>query len=330
MEESGADTCCGAGFRPCLLDVDDRVAVVVEDVPADHGGLVLARDAALAPASLDDRPEVAFEGERASLAVLALLGAEADDACALVDVGPFEREDLAAAPAAEVGEPAWVFEVLREVGDDTFVLVVLEEALSRVALGELADVGLRVQLFASECEVVRLADELRAAVDRGGCATTVEFCFDEAVDLFGREEDGAVVAEGIACALQVRLDARAVLAPDPVVMLQMIEEVADRDAVLAWSEEGLEPEGVGADLLQAALEELLRVALLRARAALAQFFPLVVVRNPPVAAAPALVDSSVATHGCLGQRRGHVVRKSSSEFVAIDASCGGSPECRDC
>ena len=106
MEESGADTCCGAGFRPCLLDVDDRVAVVVEDVPADHGGLVLARDAALAPASLDDRPEVAFEGERASLAVLALLGAEADDACALVDVGPFEREDLAAAPAAEVGEPA--------------------------------------------------------------------------------------------------------------------------------------------------------------------------------------------------------------------------------
>ena len=142
-------------------------------------------------------------------------------------------------PPAEVREAAGVLEVLRKVRDDAFVLVVLEKALSRVALGKLADVRLRVQLLASECEVVRLAEELRAAIDRCRCATAFEFCFDEAVDVLGRECDCSVVSEGVACAMQMRLDARAELVPDPVVVLQVIEQVVDRDAVLRWPEIGL-------------------------------------------------------------------------------------------
>ena len=70
-----------------------------------------------APASLDDCPEVAFECEGASLAVVALLGAEADDTSAPVHVGPFERKDLASSPPAEVCETARILEVLRQMSD---------------------------------------------------------------------------------------------------------------------------------------------------------------------------------------------------------------------
>jgi hypothetical protein len=47
--ESWPDAGLGAGGRPCFLDVDDRVAVVVEDVSADDDRLVLARDGSFAP-----------------------------------------------------------------------------------------------------------------------------------------------------------------------------------------------------------------------------------------------------------------------------------------
>jgi hypothetical protein len=64
---------------------------------------------------------------------------------------------------------------------------------------------------------------------------------------------------------------------------------------LVW-DEGLQAQGFCAELLLPPFEEFLRVAVLRALAALAQLFSLMVVRNPPVVAAPSFVDASVAAH----------------------------------
>jgi len=109
------------------------VAVVVEDECGDPAGAALSHNA-FAPPALDDAPERSFECKRAALAVLALLGAQADDAGALIDVVPFQREDFAASPPAEVREPTRVLQVVRQVRDDAFEFVVLEEPLARVLL----------------------------------------------------------------------------------------------------------------------------------------------------------------------------------------------------
>jgi len=84
----------------------------------------------------------------------------------LIDIRPFEGEDFAAAPAAEVGEPACILEIIGEVGDDAFVLVVLEESLTRVALGKLADAR---QPAAAGCrQRCKISEPRRGRRPRGG------------------------------------------------------------------------------------------------------------------------------------------------------------------
>src|ERR1041385_3312137 len=111
-------------------------------------------------------------------------------------------------------------------------------------------------------------------------------------------------------------------------MLQLIKEIAHRDAVLV-RDERLQAEGFGTKFLLPTLQEFLRLAVLRTFATLTDLFAVVAKADPPVVAASSFVDASVAAHKS-SQGSGHVVRKSSSETVATAAPVAGSLGCRCC
>jgi len=87
------------------------------------------------------------------VAVLAALGAQMDEPCALVDIFPREASAFAAAPAGEVCEAAVVPQVFGQALDDRGELIVFEESLADIFLGKLSDVRLFRESIAQEGEL---------------------------------------------------------------------------------------------------------------------------------------------------------------------------------
>src|SRR5437879_12075260 len=100
----------------------------------DALGALPVLDHARLPALLEERDEVALDRQRAAATVLGMLGPEPNHAAVAVDIGPGQREDLAAAPAREVAERRDVLQVHREVSQNGLVFCGLEESLPPVVL----------------------------------------------------------------------------------------------------------------------------------------------------------------------------------------------------
>lgn len=131
------------GFRPCFLDVDDGVAVVVEDEPADEGRLVFARARAVGPASLVSSQ---WSPSSARVRPWPFLLSSGRRRMTRARWSTSVHSSVKTSPRRqppEVREAARVLEVLDKVIDDAFVLVVFEETVPCIAFGELADVRLR-------------------------------------------------------------------------------------------------------------------------------------------------------------------------------------------
>src|SRR5262249_22192129 len=102
---------------------------------------LLAFHRARDPASVHQHLDVALECEGTAGAVLRMLWSEANDAAIAVDVGPRQREDLAAAPAGEIPEARDVVEVPRQMPHDRIVFGGFEESLPRIVFAKALDLG---------------------------------------------------------------------------------------------------------------------------------------------------------------------------------------------
>ena len=118
--------------------------------------------------SVDVRhPAQRLIARRAALAVLGVLAPQPHYAPVAVDVGPREREDLAAPPAGDVTEARHVLEVVGKIRDDRCEGASLEKPLARIPLREAPNRGQGAEVAAFETEPQSLPEELGLTVHRG-------------------------------------------------------------------------------------------------------------------------------------------------------------------
>jgi len=154
------------GGPPRLAEVHDRPALAVEHELDDTlGALGILHDARL-PAMLEERDEIALDRQRAAAAVLGMLGPEPNHAAVAVDIGPGQREDLAAAPARKIAERRDVLQMCREVSEHGLVFCGLEESLPSIVLAKALDLKHARKVAAALGEAQRLPEQLRLAIHR--------------------------------------------------------------------------------------------------------------------------------------------------------------------
>jgi hypothetical protein len=108
VDDPATRTETGAGLLPELREVPDPPAVALEDVRAvETPGL---------QSPLEDRGQLALDGEHAGVLVLGVLGAKPDRPLATVIVPPLERPHLDRAPGGPEEEGNSIPQISRELG----------------------------------------------------------------------------------------------------------------------------------------------------------------------------------------------------------------------
>ena len=99
-----------AGGGPGLSEIAYGPSVSVEHESGDSNVPALFEQPSL-PATVNQLGQITFEHDRTAPAGLGGLGSEPNRAAVSVHVGPPQGDDLALAPAGEVGEPGEVLQV---------------------------------------------------------------------------------------------------------------------------------------------------------------------------------------------------------------------------
>ena len=155
-----------ASRLPCLSEVSDRLPLMMEHQVRKHN---VARGCRYWPGGLSachEFRQLAFEHDHAGLAGLRIDALQPDGVT--LDIFPCECLDLILAPATQEAEEAAIPQVVGQVCQYLPELLFVEESCPSVRLlGQMPDDGSFGQTSAFNCQLVRLLEKLRSAVDAG-------------------------------------------------------------------------------------------------------------------------------------------------------------------